>query len=247
MDLVRYALDGCFQMTNCSLLYYKVGDQKNENAIGSIYHHLEAISILRASALNEIVSIPALKVSITRSQVSCIVRGDKPIIYISSTAEPDLAITVLSGYIAEILDAAPYAGDVRQLLLTEDTDTLFNDLFRLPPLPDSGDMLMVDDSEIATHLFEDAMEEILEDIGSPHPLPDESDEIEFESITVETADAASQDEYRALISAVDRDFREKLKHNRCKDLSRGCKTGFAGELLVVSLTVKFTDLRFFSC
>jgi hypothetical protein len=108
-------------------------------------------------------------------------------------------------------------------------------------------MLMVDDSEIATHLFEDAMEEILEDIGSPHPLRDESDEIQFESVTVETADAASQDEYRALISAVDLDFREKLKHNRCKDLPRGCKTGFAGELLVVSLTVKLTNLRFFSC
>lgn len=220
-------------MTNCSLLYYKLGDLKKDNAVGSIYHVLEAMSILRASTLNEIVSIPALNVSTTRSRVSCFVPGpgDNPRIYISSTADPDLAITFLARHISELFDVASCTEQIHRLLVTTETDTLLNDVFQLPPLPDSGDRLMVDDSEIATDLFEDAMEDICYE---SQPLSDEPEEME--GVMMEAADAACQVEYRALISVVNRDFKERLKDNVPRD--RNCTTGFAGELLVVSLRRK---------
>jgi hypothetical protein len=233
-------------MTNGSFLYYKVGDSHKSFAetLSSILHELEGISVLRVSKLDQVVSIPDLKVSVTRSHNSCLVPGDNALIYVSSTADPDLAITALSRHISELFDATPYTHQIHQLLVTDDTDTLLRDTFQLPPVPDSVEVLRIDESEIGTDLFEDALEEIVEDGCTPPSILEEPEEME--DVVVETAEAACQDEYRDLISVVNRDFQERLKHQGCQGLPRGPKTGFAGELLVV-LTINLTDIRSFSC
>jgi hypothetical protein len=62
--------------------------------------------------------------------------GDTPVIFLSTSAAPDLGIKLLAQHLAEFFDSGCFAEEVELLLTTDDAelDALFVQIFQVPIL-----------------------------------------------------------------------------------------------------------------
>jgi len=171
------------------------------------------------------------------------VKRDIPVIYISAKADRALTIRLISQHIAEIFNSSVYCQQIELILTTDDSemDNLLSQVFQLPELPD-GCSSFIADGSFASILFDDALGEFseFESVDSP-----KSETVRPATATLEPANQVSS-EYAAAKCSVNLDFRNKLGTTTYGRLSRGLRSGFAGEFFVWTVSKLAADFRFSS-